>query len=80
MSMLKKSTLSFLSVVPERLFFLTDMHRLNYVHAAYIRGSVPTAAQEADDIITDMYPDEVRYERLSWAATLLDWHAQNILR
>ncbi len=61
MSTHKKSMLSLVSVGSERLVWHTDVRHLNSTHAAYIRGSVPTAAQEADDIITGMYPDEVRH-------------------
>ena len=36
-----------------------DIATLNDIHAAYIRGSVPTAAQESDDILNQPFSDEV---------------------
>ncbi len=36
-----------------------DIATLKDIHAAYIRGSVPTAAQEADDILNQPFSDEV---------------------
>ncbi len=37
-----------------------DIATLKDIHAAYIRGSVPTAAQESDDILNQPFSDEVR--------------------
>ena len=34
-----------------------DIATLNDIHAAYIRGSVPTAAQESDDILNQPFSD-----------------------
>jgi hypothetical protein len=39
---------------------VADIATLNDIHAAYIRGSVPTAAQESDDIMNQPFSDEVR--------------------
>jgi hypothetical protein len=35
-----------------------DVANMANMHAAYIQGSVPTAKEESDDIITNDYPDE----------------------
>ncbi len=35
-----------------------DIATLNDIHAAYIRGSVPTAAQESDEILNQPFSDE----------------------
>ena len=37
----------------------TDIATLKDIHAAYIRGSVPTAPQESDDILNSTFVDEV---------------------
>jgi hypothetical protein len=43
-----------------------DIATLNDIHAAYIRGSVPTAAQESDDILNQPFSDEVVWLFTSW--------------
>ena len=39
---------------------VADISTINDIHAAYIHGSVPTAKNEADDIMALNFPDEVR--------------------
>ena len=39
--------------------FWADIATLKDIHAAYIRGSVPTAPQESDDILNSIFVDEV---------------------
>jgi hypothetical protein len=41
-----------------KLSMAGDIATLNDIHAAYIRGSVPTAAQESDDILNQPFSDE----------------------
>ncbi|EKX46706.1 hypothetical protein GUITHDRAFT_152300, partial [Guillardia theta CCMP2712] len=41
-----------------KLGMIGDIHTINSIHAAYIHGSVPTAAQESDEITTFAFPDE----------------------
>uniref|UniRef100_A0A7S0HX51 Uncharacterized protein n=1 Tax=Hanusia phi TaxID=3032 RepID=A0A7S0HX51_9CRYP len=41
-----------------KLGMIGDISTINDIHAAYIHGSVPTAAQESDDIMNMPYPDE----------------------
>eukprot|EP00960_Hanusia_phi_P058436 763889-Hanusia_phi.AAC.1 len=50
-----------------------DISTINDIHAAYIHGSVPTAAQESDDIMNMPYPDEVRESERELSAC--DWNA-----
>jgi hypothetical protein len=38
---------------------VADISTINDIHAAYIHGSVPTAKNEADDIMALNFPDEV---------------------
>ena len=38
---------------------LADISTLKDIHAAYVRGSVPTFEQESDDIMTQPFADEV---------------------
>mmetsp|Transcript_35802 Transcript_35802/g.93937 ORF Transcript_35802/g.93937 Transcript_35802/m.93937 type:complete len:252 (+) Transcript_35802:13-768(+) len=41
-----------------KLSMAGDISTLKDIHAAYVRGSVSTAAQESDDIMNQPYPDE----------------------
>ncbi len=54
---------------------LADIATLNDIHAAYIRGSVPTAAQESDDIMNQPFSDEVVscFDALMFANGSLGW-------
>jgi len=41
-----------------KLAMMDDISTINDIHAAYIHGSVPTAKNEADDIMALNFPDE----------------------
>ena len=42
------------------LWFAADIATMKDIHAAYVRGSVATFAQESDDILNQTFFDEVR--------------------
>ena len=60
-----------------------DIATLKDIHAAYVRGSVPTAAQESDDILNQTFTDEVRTHRGQrvWSVVMLGfWFCSRTVR
>ena len=53
------------------LWFAADIANMKYIHGAFVRGSVPTAQQESDDILNQPFSDEVR----EWGDSALLTHA-----